>query len=95
MMTGASGTPLAKTNTQQTSDSKSVDAEPSAVHPVTAMASDIDRIFANGGSPIGVAILPWVRAPQLASASMLSQPATALLAQGNPSPETVYNLPQA
>ena len=93
-MTGASGTPLAKTNTQQTSDSKSVGASAKPSTPA-AMASDIDRIFANGGSPIEVSDTAGKSAFQLASASMLSRPATALLAQGNLSPETVYNLLQA
>jgi flagellin-like hook-associated protein FlgL len=56
--------------------------------------SEISGIFSSAGSDIDDGEAAG-RSIQLAGASMMGQPATAMLAQANLSPETVFNLLQA
>jgi hypothetical protein len=92
-MTGTSGTPLAKAGVRTDSDSKNTSPSAKPSSPAT-LDSEISGIFAGAGSDIDDGEAAG-RSIQLARASMLGQPATAMLAQANLSPETVFNLLQA
>ena len=92
-MTGTVGTPLAKSTPRPDSDSKTIgtSAKPPGAAPLD---SQVTQMFANAGSDIEDSSAAG-KSAQVARANILGQPATAMLAQANLSPETVYNLLQA
>ncbi len=89
---GTGGTPLAKSNGRPVPNSKA--ANPSA-NPSGAVTLDsqINRIFASVDSEIQDSDAAHESA-QTARTGMLGQPATAMLAQANLSPDVVLNLLQ-
>jgi len=94
-MTGTGGTPLAKSNDRTGSNSQTLSPSdnPSGVAGAATLDSQVARIFANAGSDIEDSDAA-LESTQLARAGILQQPATAMLAQANLSPETVLNLLQ-
>jgi flagellin-like hook-associated protein FlgL len=94
-MTGTGETPLAKSTGRPGSNAKAI--SPSDNSSGTAGAATLDsqasRIFASAGSDIKGSDAAC-ESTQLAIAGILRQPATAMLAQANLSPETVLNLLQ-
>jgi flagellin-like hook-associated protein FlgL len=94
-MTGTGGTPLAKSNARLGSNSKAISPSdnPSGVAGASTLDSQASRILANAGSDIQDSNAAR-ESTQLARAGILRQSATAMLAQANLSPETVFNLLQ-
>jgi len=94
-MTGAGGTPLANSTDQTGSKSKTARpaGNPSSVAGAAVLDSQVSRIFASGGSEIMGSEAAGMCVQQ-AKAGIHNNPAAAMLAQANLSPEMVMNLLQ-
>ncbi len=94
-LAGTGGTPLAKPANRPGSSSKIMNPSENSSAMVGAMTlnSQTDRLLASSGADIEDANAARESA-QFTRTNILHQPATAMLAQANLSPETVFNLLQ-